>query len=111
MKKTKPLLGIAIEGGANTKHPLPRIINIHVRRYAFKFVNSSPAYFLERARTFYLISIFKYVLYCKSDTHSGHNIFFLPYSLSFSYLTEAAMSLLKTKNSDHTLNKFQGIVF
>ncbi len=30
MKKTKPLLGIAIEGGANTKHPLPRIINIHV---------------------------------------------------------------------------------
>ncbi|XP_065202661.1 whirlin-like isoform X3 [Planococcus citri] len=29
VKKTKPLLGIAIEGGANTKHPLPRIINIH----------------------------------------------------------------------------------
>jgi hypothetical protein len=28
--KTKPILGIAIEGGANTKHPLPRIINIHV---------------------------------------------------------------------------------
>lgn len=30
VKKTKPTLGIAIEGGANTKHPLPRIINIHV---------------------------------------------------------------------------------
>jgi len=28
--KTKPTLGLAIEGGANTKHPLPRIINIHV---------------------------------------------------------------------------------
>lgn len=28
--KTKAILGIAIEGGANTKHPLPRIINIHV---------------------------------------------------------------------------------
>jgi hypothetical protein len=31
VKKSKPMLGIAIEGGANTKHPLPRIINIHVR--------------------------------------------------------------------------------
>lgn len=31
VKKTKPILGIAIEGGANTKHPLPRIININVR--------------------------------------------------------------------------------
>lgn len=30
VKKTKPILGIAIEGGANTKHALPRIINIHV---------------------------------------------------------------------------------
>lgn len=30
VKKSKPILGIAIEGGANTKHPLPRIINIHV---------------------------------------------------------------------------------
>lgn len=30
VKKTKHILGIAIEGGANTKHPLPRIINIHV---------------------------------------------------------------------------------
>ncbi|KAL0273924.1 UNVERIFIED_CONTAM: hypothetical protein PYX00_006482 [Menopon gallinae] len=30
VSKTKPILGIAIEGGANTKHPLPRIINIHV---------------------------------------------------------------------------------
>ncbi|KAF4525551.1 hypothetical protein B566_EDAN012958 [Ephemera danica] len=29
VKKCKPMLGIAIEGGANTKHPLPRIINIH----------------------------------------------------------------------------------
>lgn len=31
VRKCKPILGIAIEGGANTKHPLPRIINIHVR--------------------------------------------------------------------------------
>lgn len=30
VRKTKPILGIAMEGGANTKHPLPRIINIHV---------------------------------------------------------------------------------
>lgn len=30
VRKTKSILGIAIEGGANTKHPLPRIINIHV---------------------------------------------------------------------------------
>lgn len=30
VSKTKPILGIAIEGGANTRHPLPRIINIHV---------------------------------------------------------------------------------
>ena len=28
--KTKPTLGIAIEGGANTRQPLPRIINIQV---------------------------------------------------------------------------------
>lgn len=34
VRKTKPLLGIAIEGGANTKHPLPRIINIHVSETA-----------------------------------------------------------------------------
>lgn len=32
VRKSKPILGIAIEGGANTKHPLPRIINIHVSR-------------------------------------------------------------------------------
>lgn len=37
VKKTKPILGIAIEGGANTKHPLPRIINIHVI-YINKFI-------------------------------------------------------------------------
>lgn len=35
VKKTKSILGIAIEGGANTKHPLPRIINIHVRKFVF----------------------------------------------------------------------------
>lgn len=33
VKKTKSILGIAIEGGANTKHPLPRIINIHVSNF------------------------------------------------------------------------------
>lgn len=36
VRKTKPILGIAIEGGANTKHPLPRIINIHVSWVAGK---------------------------------------------------------------------------
>ncbi|GFQ65807.1 hypothetical protein TNCT_137921 [Trichonephila clavata] len=30
VKKSKPLLGIAIEGGADTTQPLPRIISIHV---------------------------------------------------------------------------------
>lgn len=39
VKKTKPILGIAIEGGANTKHPLPRIINIHVS-YTRHLINS-----------------------------------------------------------------------
>lgn len=34
--KTKPILGIAIEGGANTKHPLPRIINIHEHGAAYE---------------------------------------------------------------------------
>lgn len=33
--KTKTILGIAIEGGANTKQPLPRIINIHVTTFKF----------------------------------------------------------------------------
>ncbi|XP_063234680.1 whirlin-like [Bacillus rossius redtenbacheri] len=36
VKKTKPILGIAIEGGADTKHPLPRIINIHENGAAFE---------------------------------------------------------------------------
>ncbi|XP_018786920.1 PREDICTED: whirlin isoform X1 [Bactrocera latifrons] len=36
VKKTKPILGIAIEGGANTKHPLPRIINIHENGAAYE---------------------------------------------------------------------------
>lgn len=42
VKKTKPILGIAIEGGANTKHPLPRIINIHVCLFDcfFKFTKA-----------------------------------------------------------------------
>ncbi|XP_060516526.1 whirlin isoform X2 [Cylas formicarius] len=35
VKKTKPILGIAIEGGANTKHPLPRIININENGAAY----------------------------------------------------------------------------
>lgn len=33
--KTKAAIGIAIEGGCNTKHPLPRIINIHVRAFYY----------------------------------------------------------------------------
>ncbi|XP_065342381.1 whirlin isoform X7 [Cloeon dipterum] len=36
VKKCKPMLGIAIEGGANTKHPLPRIINIHENGAAYE---------------------------------------------------------------------------
>jgi len=36
VRKTRPLLGIAIEGGANTKHPLPRIINIHVSSFKIR---------------------------------------------------------------------------
>lgn len=36
VRKSKPILGIAIEGGANTKHPLPRIINIHVSKRSNK---------------------------------------------------------------------------
>lgn len=36
VKKSRPLLGMAIEGGANTKHPLPRIINIHEKGAAFQ---------------------------------------------------------------------------
>ena len=35
VRKSKPILGIAIEGGANTKHPLPRIININVSGNSF----------------------------------------------------------------------------
>ncbi|CAH1130610.1 unnamed protein product [Ceutorhynchus assimilis] len=35
VKKNKPILGIAIEGGANTKHPLPRIININENGAAY----------------------------------------------------------------------------
>ncbi|KAG5673841.1 hypothetical protein PVAND_003853 [Polypedilum vanderplanki] len=34
--KTKAILGLAIEGGSNTKHPLPRIINIHENGAAFE---------------------------------------------------------------------------
>lgn len=37
VRKSKPILGIAIEGGANTKHPLPRIINIHVSKIYDRF--------------------------------------------------------------------------
>ncbi|KAL5237701.1 hypothetical protein ACI65C_005111 [Semiaphis heraclei] len=36
VKKIKPLLGIAIEGGINTKHLLPRIINIHENGAAYE---------------------------------------------------------------------------
>jgi len=30
VRKTDQKLGVALEGGADTKHPLPRIINVHV---------------------------------------------------------------------------------
>ncbi|GFQ67715.1 whirlin [Trichonephila clavata] len=36
VKKSKPLLGIAIEGGADTTQPLPRIISIHNAGAAFE---------------------------------------------------------------------------
>lgn len=41
VKKTKPILGIAIEGGANTKHPLPRIININVSFLIRRLINQN----------------------------------------------------------------------
>lgn len=45
VRKSKPILGIAIEGGANTKHPLPRIINIHVSFMDFRCIDlQSPSY-------------------------------------------------------------------
>lgn len=44
VKKTKPILGIAIEGGANTKHPLPRIINIHVSFATSAFISELNVY-------------------------------------------------------------------
>ena len=34
--KTKPTLGMAIEGGANTRQPLPRVINIQVHHIFFE---------------------------------------------------------------------------
>ncbi|XP_035220945.1 whirlin-like, partial [Stegodyphus dumicola] len=36
VKKTRPLLGIAIEGGCDTTQPLPRIISIHSSGAAFE---------------------------------------------------------------------------
>ncbi|GIY81497.1 hypothetical protein CDAR_614561 [Caerostris darwini] len=36
VKKSRPLLGIAIEGGADTTQPLPRIISIHNAGAAFE---------------------------------------------------------------------------
>lgn len=42
VKKSKPILGIAIEGGANTKHPLPRIINIHVSEVTLRTSGDAP---------------------------------------------------------------------
>lgn len=35
--RCKPTLGMAIEGGANTRQPLPKVINVQVRQ-----VNSLP---------------------------------------------------------------------
>lgn len=36
VKKTRTNLGIAIEGGSDTKHPLPRVINIASSGAAFE---------------------------------------------------------------------------
>ena len=33
IRKTKTILGMAIEGGADTRHPLPRIITIDVSKH------------------------------------------------------------------------------
>ena len=44
--KNRPLLGIVIEGGANTSQPLPRIVNIQVSRRqptCIKKINTSHA--------------------------------------------------------------------
>lgn len=52
VKKTKSILGIAIEGGANTKHPLPRIINIHVSINSFIFFTFGTSPVLPQANVF-----------------------------------------------------------
>ncbi|KAM7303907.1 whirlin [Ixodes scapularis] len=40
VQRTKPLLGIAIEGGHDTSQPLPRIISIHVSQYIAETLSS-----------------------------------------------------------------------
>jgi hypothetical protein len=37
IRKSKKILGVAIEGGINTRHPLPRIITIDVSFFLFFF--------------------------------------------------------------------------
>ena len=54
VRKTKPILGIAMEGGANTKHPLPRIINIHVSALLTYF---KPFYYVPYAYNLHIILI------------------------------------------------------
>jgi hypothetical protein len=43
IKKTRPTLGVAIEGGANTRRRLPRIITIHVSATTEPYINDDGA--------------------------------------------------------------------
>lgn len=76
VKKTKQILGIAIEGGANTKHPLPRIINIHVR---FLFLNYFFVFnFMRKSKTKFIKKLF---LDCKIYLKSCYNGFLITHEI------------------------------
>lgn len=57
VSKTKPILGIAIEGGANTRHPLPRIINIHVSFTVFFLL------FINKTIQFYCLGLNGFIIF------------------------------------------------
>jgi len=52
VNKTKPILGIAIEGGANTKVPIPRIAKVQVRMKNGKFSVQQEAWFIVARASF-----------------------------------------------------------
>jgi hypothetical protein len=49
VKKAAPFLGLAVEGGSDTNHLLPRIINIQVRSYKKQFSRFSSTWFFPSA--------------------------------------------------------------